>query len=204
MKSISIVLVLITLFTAGCATRQSAQYHEQAPENNFKGIVDLQPSQPLQFMNQLQLAPPTASDVSQPDPALYNYSWFYTRGQTFGQHLDAWAHRFAFRFESRIPLGYDPYVQSDGSFIGNFNAAIEDLGSFSAEGRAQFVQYHEAKRLRTRTLQITVYEKERYLLVEQRNMQLEAAEAEREQKERLEADRTARWVAFFDYFRSSK
>lgn len=204
MKILSMVLVMVTLTVTGCASRQTAQYDDAVPENNFKGIVELDAAKHAPFMRDVQLAAPLAADVARPDPALMNYSWFYTRGETYGQHLDAWAHKFAFRFESRIPLGYDPYVQSDGSFTGSLYSALEDLSTFSDEGKASFHQYRDSKRLRTKSLQITVYEKQRYIRVELRNPAAEMAEAERDEKERRENEKLASKSGFLDFFRSAK
>lgn len=204
MKFISIALGIATLMTAGCATKQVVQVRDDVPENNFMGIVEMRPAKAAHFMNDLQLGPPMGADIATPNPAVYNFSWFYTRGETLGQHLDAWAHRFAYRFESRIPLGYDPYVQSDGSFVGNLYSAVEDLSYFSDEGRAQFFQYFDAKRLRTKTLQITIYEKERFIRIEQRNRATELTEADSDKNQHQEAERQTRQTAFLAHSQLDK
>ncbi|BBB63348.1 hypothetical protein UNDKW_5075 [Undibacterium sp. KW1] len=205
MKVFSTVVVMTALAVSGCATRQTtAQYREVIPENNFKGIVELPAKSPSPFMRDMKLEPALAADHAKADPVTMNYTWFYERGQTLGQHVDAWAHRYAFRFESRIPLGWDPYVQSDGSFVGNLYAAMEDLAYFSDEGRNNFHQYQDTKRLRAKSVQITVFEKERYIRIELRDAMAEAAEAQRDEQERIAAERAAGKTAFADYFRSGK
>ncbi|MFZ6776764.1 hypothetical protein ACO0LD_08010 [Undibacterium sp. Ji83W] len=205
MRVFSMVMVVAALTVSGCATRQTTvQYREVIPENNFKGIVELQAKQPSPFMRDMKLEPPQSADHAKADPVTMNYTWFYDRGLTMGQHLDAWAHRYAFRFESRIPLGWDPYVQSDGSFVGNLYAAIEDLSYFSDEGKNNFHQYQDTKRLRTKSVQITIFEKERYIRIELRDAIAEAAEVQRDEQERLAAEKAAGKTAFADYFRSGK
>gem|GEM_PF-1995116 len=204
MRAFSMIVVMAALVVSGCTTRQTVQYREVIPENNFKGIVEAQAKQSSPFMRNLQLEPAQSADFVKIDPVTMNYAWFYERGQTMGQHLDAWAHRYAFRFESRIPLGWDSYVQSDGSFVGNLYSAIEDLAYFSDEGKNNFHQYHDTKRLRTKSVQITIFEKERYLRIELRDAMAEAAEAQRDEQERLAAEKAAGKTAFADYFRSGK
>ncbi len=174
MKLHSIVSLLFLVTLGACATRQVyVGQTEHIPDNNFQGIVAKTVREPALFIRELKLNPIPVSESAKVEPVTLNYVWFYERNQTLGQHLDAWAHRFGYRFDRALPLSSDPMVKSDATFVGNLYAAIEDVSALAGQGRASFLQVQGNKKLYTQGLIITLSEEKRYLRLEQRSVSIE-------------------------------
>lgn len=167
MKLNTVVSVISLLMLSACAAPKPIIVSSPAiPENSFKGIVARSTPEPGLFMREVRLQTQPQGEPAQLQAINLNYVWFYEQRQTLGQHLSAWAHRFAYRFESSLPPGEDPVVKSDGSYVGNLYAAIEDLSFFADQGRSNFMQVGNLKKLSTHTLTITISEAQRYLRIE--------------------------------------
>lgn len=167
MKLNTVVSVISLLMLSACAAPKPIIVSSpEIPENSFKGIVARSTPEPGLFMREVRLQTQPQGEPAQLQAINLNYVWFYQQRQTLGQHLSAWAHRFAYRFESSLPPGADPVVKSDGSYVGNLYAAIEDLSFFADQGRSNFMQVDNVKKLSTHGLLITISETQRYMRIE--------------------------------------
>lgn len=179
MKRYAIPLLFMLL--NGCAVKQSTPSAIVTnPEASFRTALHKEPAQPDFSMRSLGLQNQANQEIAKTHPVTLNYVWFYERGQTVGQHLDAWARRFAYQFNSQVKISDDPIVKSDASFAGNFYAAIEDLSYFAGQGRASFLQYQDTKRLQAGNLLISISESRRsidYEVIRTQAMPVSAADS---------------------------